>query len=53
MVAIGACLSVCCAPCIIKAVKDYYQNMNDEQRERNNIVDAMVLKKFNPNDFKT
>ena len=43
---------ICCAPCMIKVYKDYMQQRNAEQNERNGVIDKMVNRKFNADDFK-
>ena len=52
VVAIGALICLCCSCCIFKAYKDYMQHRNDEQRERNGVIDAIVQRKYNHEDFK-
>lgn len=52
MLAIMTLLCICCAPCMFTTIRDYYNQRNEEQNERDGVIDKMVLRKFNPEEFK-
>ena len=43
---------ICCAPCIYTGVRDYFAQQRNSQAERNGVVDAIVARKYNHEDFK-
>jgi len=45
-------IAICCAPCIYRFVTEYVSQMRAGQVQRNGVIDAIVLRKYNPNDFK-
>ena len=51
-VGFGMCICVCCGPCIYSAVREYLNRAESEQAERNGVVDAIVKRTYNAEDFK-
>lgn len=52
IVAIGLLFCICCAPCMYKMYQEYRRQREDQQAERNGVIDKVVLRKFNADDFK-
>ena len=45
-------ICVCCAPCIYSAVREYIAQQANSQAERNGVIDAIIARKYNSEDFK-
>ena len=51
---VSGCLMVtlCCAPCIYRSVVTYIREHREGRRERKSVIDAIVTRQYNPEDFK-
>ena len=52
LIAFGCLCCICCAPCLYKTAHEYFSQQRDAQRERNGVIDAIVQRRYNKDDFK-
>ena len=51
-IAFGCLCCICCAPCIYKTANEYLTTQRNAQRERRGVIDAIVQRRYNREDFK-
>ena len=52
IVAFASLCCICCAPCIIGTVRAQFAEQREAQNQRNGVLNAIVNRKYNPEDFK-